>query len=320
MYKILNSQGLGVGGRQNELIELALTYGFNGVEVDVVDLVGRHDTLGKEFACQFLQSASTDMATFCLPFQLDGTDEQYAASIAKIDTILDLAQTLGAKQCYVKIKPTSKNFTFQENFEKHQSRLQVIGEKFAAAGIRVGVTLQAAGVKVGEGEYKFVHTAEEILTLAKTVGNDNVGLCLDAWEWVVGGGTLEQLKSVDTKLITELRLADLAEGVDPAKATKKDRTALPGDNEGSFSFALTQQLIASGYDGPISVATALATFDDESRDKVVEELSKRLDQIIAGEDPSIVVEPEAVEGEVAEGETSEGDAVADTTEAVAAEG
>ena len=32
MYKILNSQGLGVAGRQNELIELALTYGFDGVD------------------------------------------------------------------------------------------------------------------------------------------------------------------------------------------------------------------------------------------------------------------------------------------------
>jgi sugar phosphate isomerase/epimerase len=313
MYKILNSEGLGVGGRQNELIELALTYGFNGVEVDVVDLVGRHDTLGKQFACQFLQSASTDMATFCLPFQLDGTDEEYAASIEKTDTILDLAQTLGAKQCYVKIKPTSKNFTFQENFEKHQTRLQELGEKFAAVGIRIGVALQASGVSVGEGEYKFVHTAEEILTLAKTVGHDNVGLCLDCWEWAVGGGTLDQLKSVDAKqLITELRLADVAEGVDMAAATKKDRTALPGDNEGSLSFALTQHLVAADYEGPISVATAVATFDDESRDKVVEALSKRLDQIIAGEDPSIVIEPEAIDGE--SGESADGEAsVADAT-------
>ena len=29
MFKILNTRGLGVGGKQNELIELALTFGFN---------------------------------------------------------------------------------------------------------------------------------------------------------------------------------------------------------------------------------------------------------------------------------------------------
>jgi hypothetical protein len=99
MYKILNSQGLGVAGRQNELIELALTYGFDGVEVDIDDLVGRHDALGKEFACQFLQSAKTDMGTFCLPAKLGGSDEEFNASIAKLDTIIDLANTLDAKQC-----------------------------------------------------------------------------------------------------------------------------------------------------------------------------------------------------------------------------
>ena len=54
MEKILNTKGLGVSGRQNELIELALTFKFNSVEVDMNDLIGRHDTMGKEFACQFL--------------------------------------------------------------------------------------------------------------------------------------------------------------------------------------------------------------------------------------------------------------------------
>ena len=39
MYKVLNSKGLGVAGRQNELIELALTHGFQGVEIDMTDPV-----------------------------------------------------------------------------------------------------------------------------------------------------------------------------------------------------------------------------------------------------------------------------------------
>lgn len=296
MYKILNSQGLGVGSRQNELIELALTYKFDGVEVDMVDLLGRHDTLGKEFACQFFKSASTDMGTFHLPVKLGGTDEEYQASVAKLDTIVDLATTLGSKQCYIKIEPTSKNFTFQENFEKHQSRLQEIGAKFEPHGIRIGLALQSAGVNVGEGEYKFIHTAEEILTLAKTVGQSNVGLCLDTWQWVVGGGALDQLQEVDAaNLVTELRLADVTPGTDLEKATRKDRTALPGDSADAFSFKVTQYLKSAGYDGPISVATAPTTFDDDARTKVVEDLSKRLDLIIAGEDPAQIAAAAAAE-------------------------
>lgn len=302
MYKILNSQGLGVAGRQNELIELALTYGFDGVEVDMNDLLGRHDALGKQFACQFLNSAETEMGTFCLPFDLGATDAEFVKAFAKIDTIVDLAATLGAKQCYVRVLPTSKNFTFQENFEKHQARLQQIGEKFLPQGIRVGVALQAMPVKVAEGEYKFIQTAEEISTMVKTVGQENVGLCLDCWEWVIGGGTLDSLMALDVTKFTEVRLADVAPGVDLATATKKDRTNLPGDESGSLSFAFLQHLVAAGYDGPISVSTASVTFDEDVREKVVESLSKRLDQMLAGDDPSIVPEPEAIEGEATEGE------------------
>ena len=141
LYKILNTQGLGVAGKQNELIELALTHDFSGVEVDVVDLVGRHDALGKQFACQFLQSAEINMGTFCLPANLGGTDEEFNASIAKLDTIIDLANTLKARCCYVYIEPTSNTRAFQENFELHQSRLRAIGERLEPHGIRLGVAL-----------------------------------------------------------------------------------------------------------------------------------------------------------------------------------
>ena len=35
MYRSLNIDTLGVSGRQSELIELALTYRFRGIDVDV---------------------------------------------------------------------------------------------------------------------------------------------------------------------------------------------------------------------------------------------------------------------------------------------
>ena len=241
MYKILNSQGLGVSGKQNELIELALTHNFNGVEVDISDLVGRHDALGKEFACQFLKSAKIDMGTFCLPAALGGTDDEYQSSIANLETIIDLANSLNAKRCYIKIEPTSSTLTFQENFEQHQTRLREIGEAFEAHGIKLGVSLQASTIKDAEGEFKFVQTAEEILTLAKT-GQANVGLALDCWEWVVGGGTIEQLKELNpTESITEVRLGDVSADADLANICKNARTKLPGDAIGSFSVLLTKQ-------------------------------------------------------------------------------
>jgi sugar phosphate isomerase/epimerase len=251
------------------------------------DLVGRHDTLGKEFACQFLQSANIDVGTFALPVKIGGTDAEYAAFIKKLDTIADLASTLDGKQCYVLIEPFSNTSAFQENFEKHRTRLHEIGEKLAKYNIRVGLALQAAKAKTSKGEYKFIQSAEDLLTLVKTVGHPNVGLCLDSWQWVVGGGGMDQIADINPKVITEFRMADVSDTAD-LNAIKISDRVLPGNAVDSISVKMINHLLDAGYEGPFSVATDLGMFAGVARDVVVDRLSERLDKLIAREDLSSI--------------------------------
>ena len=321
MYKILSSRGLGVGGKQNELIELALTHGFNGVEVDMADLVGRHDTLGKQFACQFLQSAKIDMGTFKLPVAIGGTDEQFNDSIAKLDTVLDLAQTLNAKCCYVEVAPENENYAFQECFDKYTSRLQTIAEKFASTEIKIGLSLRASNTKPTDGNFKFIQTADEMLPLIKAVGQPNVGLCLDAWEWAVGGGTVEQLTNAGiASIVTEIKLADVAPDADLTEIKRSDRTALPASEADSFSLELAKATLASGADLPFSVSTDLSTYSNAPRGKVVDGISKQLDLLMTGQDPYQIAQEAAAEsdGEATEGEAAAGDATASEDKAAEA--
>ena len=316
MFKILNTRGLGVGGKQNELIELALTFGFNGVEVDMVDLVGRHDAMGKEFACQFLKAAKSpasedDVAsggkhltigTFKLPIELSGTDEEYATSIAKNETIIDLATELGAERCYIEIATNSEHFSFQECFEKHQTRLQALAEQFAASGIKLGLALQTSKAEPADGTFKFVQTTEELLTLVKAVGQPNVGVCVDTWEWVLGGGTVEQI-AFDQ--VTEVRFADVSADANKAEIKPSDRTALPGDAADSFSFKVAQAAVASGLPLAISASTNMSTYAGDTRDNVVKAISQHLDWLAEGIDPAVTIaaaEAEATAAEAGEGE------------------
>ena len=309
-YKILTSGGLGVGGRQNELIELALTHKYDGVEIDMNDLVGRHDTLGKEFACQFLQSARIDLGTFDLPIDFGAAEADYAKQCERLDTIIDLAQTLGTHQAVVRIAPQSKELAFQENFEKHSSRISEVADKFKAAEMRLGLFLQASKVGKTAGDFKFIQTAEEISTLAKTIGHSNVGLCIDAHEWCVGDGALDQLSGLDlNQAVTEVRFADLAATADKANLNSKD-LLLPGDGEDSFSVKLANLLIEKGYQGPIAVATNVASYSDGNRHRTVEKLSFRLAQLAAGEDPTA-----SASGEVADEAAEEGAEGAEGAEA-----
>ena len=304
-YKILNSGGLGVAGRQNELIELALTHKFDGVEIDMNDLVGRHDTLGKEFACQFLQSARIDLGTFDMPMDFGATDDEFAKQSEKLDTIIDLAKTLGTHQCVIRIAPQAKEFPFQDNFEKHRERITAIADKLKEAEMRVGLFLQASKVGKVIGDYKFIQTAEEILTLAKTIGHTNVGICLDTFEWQAGDGALDQLSELDiNEMITEVRFADLSPTADKKDLKKGDRL-LPGDGENSLSIRLAELLREKDYQGAISVATDATTYSDINRHKIVAKLSFRIAQLVAGEDPTIDPNATPVD-EDAEGEGGEG--------------
>ena len=316
-YKILTSGGLGVGGRQNELIELALTHKYDGVEIDMNDLVGRHDTLGKEFACQFLQSARIDLGTFDLPIDFGATDADYAKQSECLDTIIDLAQTLGTHQAVVRIAPMSKELSFQENFEKHSSRISDVADKFKAAEMRLGLFLQASKIGKAAGDFKFIQTAEEISTLVKTIGHTNVGLCVDAYEWCVGEGGLDQLSGVDlNQTVTEVRFADLAATADKANLNSKD-LLLPGDGEDSFSVKLANLLIEKGYQGPIAVATNVGSYSDGNRHRTVEKLSFRLAQLAAGEDPTASATGEVAE-EAAEATEEGAEAKTEVADATAA--
>jgi len=316
-YKILSSGGLGVAGRQNELIELALTHKFDGVEIDMNDLVGRHDTLGKEFACQFLQSARIDLGTFDMPMDFGATDAEFAKQAEKLDTIIDLAQTLGTHQCVVRIAPNSSEFSFQENFEKHSQRISEIAGKLQAAEIRIGLFLQASKVGQVVGDFKFIQTAEEILTLVKTIGLPNVGVCLDAYEWVAGGGALDQLSGSDlNELLTEVRFADVSPTANLAELKRGDRV-LPGDGDDSFSVKLAGLLREKNYEAAIAVSTDASIYSDLGRHKVVAKLGFRLAQLVAGEDPTI--DPNAIAEEDGEGAEGTEEVAADAKEDAKAE-
>ena len=302
MYKILNLKGLGVAGRQNELIELALTHGFKGVEIDMVDLVGRHDALGKEFACQFLQSANMDIGTFDLPINFGGSDEEFVKSCESLETIMDLAKTLNASRCRIRIEPNSETTSFNENLERHKERIEDIAARLEGNGTKVGLYLQASQAVEADGNYKFVQTAEEMIKLVTAIGHANVGFSIDTWEWSVGGGALDQISELDPKSIVEVLYSDMSDEATPGDYKRADRT-LPAMGSNPFSYKLAQFINSGSVECGVSMGTDTHFFAGaNNRHDVVAKFSALLDKLIAGEEPVIIEEPEVEEGAEEDGE------------------
>ena len=179
MYRSLCTDGLGVSIRQNELIELALTFGYKGIEIDMDDMVGRAEKMGDQFATQFVNAAKVDISTFELPIDFGATEDEFNDQAGKLDKICELAKSIEAKHCYIKVAPTHPALQYQENFEKHRVRIAGIADKLAEVGTKVGLQFQAGG-SAGE-DMRFIHQPDEMLALVKSIGHENVGFVLDTW-------------------------------------------------------------------------------------------------------------------------------------------
>lgn len=278
MEKVLNQCGMGAGSRQSEIIELALTHRFDGIEVDMADLLARYEAMGKAFALQFFKSARVKTGTFKLPINLDVGQDDFPAQMAKLEKVIDLAKELSCTRCFLEIESGSDRHTFLENFENHRVRLGAIGGKLAEAGIRLGIGL-ADNVQQCKRTYQFVRSAEELLTLLRMVGHANVGLCINTFNWGLGKGKVEQLSAVKAEKISEVRLGDLPAGADLAKVTSA-QVQLAGSQADSIAVPLMKLLHGLGWDGAVSMLAGAAMFSGKSRDAVFAEMAARLHELV----------------------------------------
>ena len=130
MYRNLNAESLGISGRQNELIELTLTYKFRGFDIDIQELVRQIEARGRDHATRFLQSANVKIGSFELPIDLTVDDEQFAKELERLRDIAQLAESLGATRCIANLLPYCTGRAYHENFELHRKRIGEIVRSF----------------------------------------------------------------------------------------------------------------------------------------------------------------------------------------------
>ena len=151
MFRNLSTAGLGVSGRQSEIIELALSYGFKGVDLDLAEFQENAKLQGLAHARRLLDQRRLKIGTFHLPIVWDETDEAYREGLAALPDLLKLAADFGATTAVTRIAPANDSRPYHENFEFHRRRLGELGELLAPHNIRLGVgfVAPAAAQRVG---------------------------------------------------------------------------------------------------------------------------------------------------------------------------
>ncbi len=267
MYRSLDAAALGISGRQSELIELALTFGFSGLDIDLTAIVKRARTGSIEQACRFLTSANLRIGHFALPLDFTGSETAFRTALGELKETAAVAGHLRASCCVATVRPASDDLPYHENFELHRNRLGAVANVLAEHDIKLGLAFQAAPNNWRGFDYPFIHEPDALLTLIKTIAATNVGLLLDTWNWFVGGGSLGELTELTAGRIAGVRLADVRLEDDLLKITDQQRY-LPFDGGMVDAGAVVRHLAAIGYEGPVALVPHASRCAGMTRDAI----------------------------------------------------
>lgn len=278
MFKNLNARALGVTGHQSEIIELALTYSFRGIDVDVVEIAHRAAKHGMPYARRLIDSAGIRLGSFPLPVAFDGDEERFNKQLAKLPEYAEVAAEIGCLRCVATVAPAGDERPYHENFEFHRHRLTEVCKALEPSGVRLGLDFRASeDLRKGKA-FQFIHDLDALSLLTNMIGAENVGLSLDIWDMALAGGSAETVRAMKAEHLVTVQVADLPEEVPDSEVTEAHRT-LPATTGRIDVPAIVAALKEIGYDGPVTPRPAKVTLDATRRDPIVREASEAMDQV-----------------------------------------
>jgi len=277
MFRNLSPKTLGVSGRQSEIIELSLSFGFKGIDVDLIDFQQAVKTYGMAHARRLIDSARLKLGTFRLPLVWDEDDEVYKQGLSALDELTALAAEIGLKRAVTAIAPANDLRPYHENFEFHRRRLAEIGQQLAARQIKLGLEFHSSAALRKDRAFQFIHTFDALATLVGMIRTANVGVVADLYELHVTGMSFDEVRKLGNEKIIAVILSDAPADKPAADCEDGDRL-MPGESGTIDATPILAGLAEIGYDGPITPSVAAAHTKGMKRDQIVKLAGERLTQ------------------------------------------
>ena len=280
MFRNLDVESLGIAGRQSELIELALSFGFKGLNLDLQDFSRQVEEHGLDRARRLIDSAKLQLGSFQLPLDCDADEDEFKTGLARLSEQVKPAAEIGCTRCRAALTPANDVLPYHECFELYRRRFRQIGEVLGEHGIRLGVGFQAPAHCRKNRTFQFVHTFDAFLLLVKSVASPHVGICLDVWHWHVSGGTFEQLEVLTFDDVVSLDLSDASTmaGDDNVDDSMRQLPSAGPESGGIIDAPRILTTLAKiGYDGPVSPTADPESLGGLRRDEIVKKAGEAMD-------------------------------------------
>jgi sugar phosphate isomerase/epimerase len=279
MFKNLSPSALGISGHESEIIELALTYGFKGMDLEVADFATRAKLRGMSYARRLIDSAKIRLGAFQLPFNWETADEVFKKDLERLPEHARAAAELECTRCVATLSPASDKRPYHENFEFHRRRLSQICEALRPAGIWFGVGFQAAEYLRKDRPFQFIHDLDALTLLINMVDAPNIGLLLDIWDLGACGGSMETIRNLPLGQIVAVQVADMPADT-PLSEMDKNSRLLPGSENSQIDTVGALITLADfGYNGPVTPKPSRGIFQSRRRDVIVKQTGEAMDRV-----------------------------------------
>lgn len=249
MFKCLSPSPLGISAPANDLIEPALSYGFKGLELEIVPFLESVQRLGMPVARRLIDSAKLRLGYFELPFDLGGPDAEFAKHLEGLKVQAASAKELGCLRAVTTIAPADDVRPMHQNFVVYQQRIGAVAAVLDTAGIQLGVGFAATPERRAGRAFEFIRNFDALKLLLGMVGAKNVGLSVDLYELWAADSSFDAVQASGFRTVA-LFVADAPADASPSDAVQTSRL-LPGETGVIDTAAVLATLGQSGYDGPV---------------------------------------------------------------------
>lgn len=275
MFSNLDPSAVAIHGLESEIIEVALTYGFEGIDLDIVDFAARAEYYGLPYTRRFIDSARIRLGAFKLPFDLECDEEQFRKYLQRLEYQAGVAAEVGCTRCVAIVPPAGDKRPYHENFEFHRARISEICRVLQSKNVRLGLGFRAAQNLRGGQAYVFIYDLDALALLVKMIDAPNLGFVCDPWNWELSGASAAEIGNLGVDNIVAVHLADLpSPRPETAQITEADRL-LPGTG-GIDLLAYLRTLQQLGYNGPVTPVPDKKPFIGLRRETTTRQLAEAM--------------------------------------------
>jgi sugar phosphate isomerase/epimerase len=247
-FTLLSLGRIGFEGSFQQSVELAVKYGFEGVDPDPDYFAKLSDDEMKK-VLDDLAAKHLRLGAGGLPVEFRQDDQTFSDGLKNLPAVAKVLQRAGVKSISTWIMPFSNDLNYLQNFRQHACRLRECAKVLLDHDQLLGLEYVGPKTLLHEGTFPFLHTLCEAKELEVAIGTHNLGFQLDSFHWFNAQETQADILSLRPRDVLTVDLNDARKvPLDQQEDSKRELPAASGVIPVKI---FLQGLAIIGYAGPI---------------------------------------------------------------------